>query len=343
MKYIPKLFLAIIAAVLAVVTAAAQDSMSTVRLNPSAHPGHNQINATGNLMGFVRSTDNKPVKDARVEISDQRTGHVASAAYTNENGEFEIDNLPLGAYEVSVTHGLAQDRQQVTLDAAGATVAFHLAERTTADTQVGNNSSVSVAEMKVPKKARQHLEKAQEALKKQKVDEAVKEIDAAVEAYPEYAKALTLRGIIRMDQGHTQDAMNDFQGAITADPNYALAYTAIGSAYNSLGQFDNAARSLDRAQEIDPRGWQAHFEMSKAEIGREHYDVALREINRALELSPQEFPPMHLVRAHIYLSQKNYPEAMADLEQYLAKAPQDANAEAARKTLDQVRAFTAQK
>jgi regulator of sirC expression with transglutaminase-like and TPR domain len=50
---------------------------------------------------------------------------------------------------------------------------------------------------------------------------------------------------------------------------------------------------------------------------------------------------MHLVRAHIYLSQKNYPEAMTELEAYLQKAPQDANAAQARKTLDQVRAFAA--
>src|SRR5205085_8510626 len=168
-------------------------------------------------------------------------------------GQFEIDNLPVGSYEVVISHGLAQERQQVAIEGATAPVTFRLAEQEAGDAKAGNSTSVSVAEMKVPKKARQHYEKAAAALKKQKLDEAAKETEEAIAVYPRYAQALTLRGILKMDKGQTQDALNDFQAAVTSDPGYSMAYVAIGSAYNSLGEYDNAARSLDRAEELDPR------------------------------------------------------------------------------------------
>ena len=306
--------------------------------------GQNPIpGALGVLAGSVHDNNNKPLEDARVELRSLRTGQNVASAYSNSDGQFEIDQVPQGTYEVVVTNGLSQDRQQIAIEGVTSNVHFRLASGQSADAKLGNNSTVSVAEMEVPKKARQHYEKAAEDVKKSKLDEAAKELDAALAVDPHYAEALTLRGVLKMDQKHMEEALSSFQEAISSDPNYALAYVATGSAYNALGQYDNAARALERAQDLNPRSWQAHFEMAKTEIAREHYELALHEINRALDIAPEAYPPMHLVRAHIYLSQKNYPEAMTELEAYLQKAPQDANAAEARRTLDQVKAFAAQK
>lgn len=313
--------------------------LSAANNNPRIHSAA----TSGMLVGSVRDGHDQPVPDARVELRSAREQQNITAAYTNNDGQFEIDNLPAGTYDVIITHGLAQDHEQVVIDGSSAPVTFRLAEQQAGDTKAGNNATVSVEEMKIPKKAREHFEKANQALKKQKLDDAVKEAEAALAIAPRYAQALTLRGILKLDHGQIQDALNDFQAAVSSDPGYGMAYVASGAAFNSLGQYDNAARALDRAQELDPRSWQAHFEMSKAELGRQHYDAALREVNRAVEIAPEAFAPMHLVRAHIYLSQKNYPEAMAELEEYLQKAPQDPNTAEARKTLDQVKAFTAAK
>lgn len=340
MRYWAKASLAIIT-ILTAGMALGQSGQMTGFALPGGNLHNHSVASSGALVGSVRDGHNQPVKDARVEVRNARDQQNISAAYTNNDGQFEIDNLPIGNYEVIVTHGLSQDREQVMVDGASAPATFHLADQESADAKAGNSTSVSVEEMKIPKKARQHFEKATEALKKQKLDDAAKETDAALAIAPRYAQALTLRGILKMDHGQTQDALNDFQSAVSSDPNYSMAYVATGAAYNSLGQYDNAARALDRAQELDPRSWQAHFEMSKAELGRQQYDAALREVNRASEIAPGAFAPMHLVRAHIYLSQKNYPEAMAELEAYLQKAPQDASAAEARKTLDKVRAFAA--
>ena len=303
-------------------------------------PNH-VMSAPGMIIGSVHDSNDKPLKDAHVEIRNVRTGQNIASTYSNAEGQFEIDQVPVGTYEVVVTNGLAQDRQEIAVDGVTSNIRVRLATGQAADDKVGNNSSVSVAQMEVPKKARQHYEKAAEEVKKSRFDEAAKELEAALAVDPHYSEALTLRGVLKMDHSQMQEALSNFQEAISSDPNYALAYVATGSAYNALGEYDNAARALERAQELDPHSWQAHFEMAKAELGRVQYEVALREINRALDIAPEAYPPMHLLRAHIYLGQKNYPEAVGELEAYLQKAPQDANADQARKTLDQVKAFAA--
>ncbi|MBV8206844.1 MAG: tetratricopeptide repeat protein [Acidobacteria bacterium] len=307
-----------------------------------AMPGMDlRVGLDGSFGGVVHDLRNQPVPDARVELRSRNGSQPIASTYTNNEGRFLIDRLAVGNYDVVVTHGVTQASQEITVDGSSAPVTIRLAEEL-GDARAGSSSTVSVAEMKVPKKARQHLEKATALAQKQQLDEAAKETEQALALDPHYAQALALRGVLKLDKGDMRGGLDDFQSAINSDSGCVMAYTAAGSAYNALGEYDNAARSIDHALELDPRSWQAHFEMGKAELGRQRLDAALREVNRALELVSRPYPPMHLVRAHIYLDQHNYAEAKADLEDYLQKAPQDSAAARARKMLDQVNAFVAE-
>ncbi|MBV8206822.1 MAG: tetratricopeptide repeat protein [Acidobacteria bacterium] len=244
-----------------------------------------------------------------------------------------LGQLGVGTYELP--EGV-QHRQEAAVKSAGTTASIRQPERA-GDQQGTTRSTISIAEMKAPKKARQHVEKAAEAMREQRLGEARAETEAALAIYPAYAQALTLRGILKMDSRQMQEALQDLQAAIASDPDFAMSYAAMGAAYNALGRYEDAARSLQRAEGLEPRSWQAHFEMGKTELGRQNYAAALREVNRALELALPPFPPIRLVRARIYLKQQNYEGAIPDLEEYLRAAPQDAAANDARKTLEQVR------
>src|SRR5205823_10867791 len=163
MRLLAKIPLAIITILLAGL--AFGQSAEVTGFAPAPATSHNRAgNAAGVLTGSVHDTHNQPVQDARVEVRGLRDGQTVSAAYTTAEGQFEIDNLPVGTYEVVISHGLAQERQQVAIEGATAPVTFRLAEQEAGDAKAGNTTSVSVAEMKVPKKARQHYEKAAAAL-----------------------------------------------------------------------------------------------------------------------------------------------------------------------------------
>jgi len=293
------------------------------------------------LSGSVRTADDKPARDARIEVMNISTGKVLADTYTNENGTFDISNIPNGSYEVRAVAGLNEVHDRVDLGSTGAVVNLRFPPADATAAEAGARHTVSVAQMKVPSKARDAFKKAQAAMGKQNLEEAAKYVEAALGIHPEYSEALALRGVLKLDAGHADAALDDLDHAIKIDSGNSLAYVAMGAAFNSLLKYDDALRNIDRGIAIAPTMWQGYFEMGKAFLGKGNYEAALRQLNKAETLGPKEYPLIHLVKAHALLGMKNYSEAMAELQWFLEKAPADQNSAKARQTLDKVRAFAA--
>jgi len=113
------------------------------------------------------------------------------------------------------------------------------------------------------------------------------------------------------------------------------------AALNQLNKFDEALRSAERAVTLAPRSWQTYFEMAKAYVGKADYQRALQQLTRAQGLNPADYAPIHLVRAHVMLSLKDYSSAMNELQVFLRLAPQDPNSAAAKTTLEKLKALSA--
>jgi hypothetical protein len=161
------------------------------------------------LSGTVVSADNKPLKDVRVDLRDGN-GSTLFSVYTNASGMFEFGQVHNGAYEVVATSGLEQTQQRVEMAAMPTTISLRLPVRSTAaDGNPGN--SVSVAEYRVPAKAREELKKGREASIKGNIAEAEKHDARALEIYPQYADALTLSAILKMDANDPAGAVADLQ------------------------------------------------------------------------------------------------------------------------------------
>jgi tetratricopeptide (TPR) repeat protein len=286
----------------------------------------------------VYSSKGVPVGDARVELKEISTGQPVKSGYTNSMGHLDLNDVPFGSYEVVATRGVVEARENAQIRALGASVSLVIAEDRTGD-DTGNKSTVSVAQFKVPGKARKEYNKAKEALIDRKIDETEKHLAKALEIFPNFAEALTLRGIVALDRDDLEAANRDVQQAITLDPTYPTAYFVMGAALNLQSRFDDAVRSLERGLALDPSGWQGYFEMGKAKIGKQDYRAAIKYMDKAQLLAPQEYSHIHLVKAHALLALKIYPEAMDELQKFLDKSPKDPQSQDVRKTLEQVRAF----
>ena len=312
------------------------------RTNPF-QTGRSQMNAQdafNSLTGTVRSSDNKPLKDVRVELRDAQSGSSVNSAYTTASGAFEFQHIPGGVYDVVATSGLEEVRERVEVNNMSEMVNLRMPVSTVATDGKGQNS-VSVAEYKVPQKARDELKKAKDALAKQKPDEAKDHLAKALEIYPKYADALTLRGVLKLDAKDHAGAVADLNEAIQYDGNNAMAYLVLGAAFNMQSRFDDAIRALERGEALSPNSWQAYFEMGKALVGKTQYEAALRQLTRAQALAPAEYPLIHLVKAHAMLALNNYADAMTELQSYLEKEPSGPNSEQAQKMLAQAKAFAA--
>ena len=299
--------------------------------------------AAGTVTGSVRTTDDKPVSDARVELRDGTNGSVAASGYTNFAGGFEFPNIPTGSYEVVVSSGLDEAREHVSVQNDLATVSLHLARVTSADRTAGNNSTVSVAQLKVPEKAREENKKAQEAMQKKDVAAAWKHVTKALEITPKFAGALTTRALLELDGDKLDAAVADLENAVKLDAGYGLSFLVLGAAYNQMQHFDDAIRALDHGVALMPNYWQGYFELAKAYLGKNDLQHAREQLDRCSQQAPAEYAPLHLVKANLDLAIHDYPAAMTELEAYLDREPNSANSERARKALVEVKAFLAKK
>lgn len=312
--------------------------------NRSTSPGHHgafgdvQIN---NISGTVIGSDGSPLANVHVEIRNQQTGLTVASAYTNNGGSFEFDNVPSAQYEVVANQGIAEARERVNTSELAVNLRIRLNTRDAAAAHADGNATVSVAEYKVPQKARDAFHKAQEALVKNRRDDADKQLSKALDIYPQYAPALTLRGILSLDSEKVEAAVDDFAKAIQSDPGFAMAYTGMAAAMNVLQKFDDAIREADRAITLSPNSWQTYFEMAKSYLGKSDYKNALAQLTKAQQFEPKDFAPLHLVRAHTLIALQEYQAAMAELQEFLTLAPNDPNSGMARAALEKVKAFTA--
>lgn len=291
------------------------------------------------VVGVVRSQDNRGVANARVEVRDV-TGTTVASTYTGPNGGFQINGLRTGRYDVVATVGLCEAREHLALEHGENNIALMVNERTPS-ADAGNATSVSVADMRVPDKARKALNKAHELIGKHRNDDAQKELAKALEIYPQYSDAYRERGIMQFAAGNVDAAINDLQQAIKYDPNNAMAYMAIGAALNNQEKYDDALRALDRGVTLSPNAWQAYFEMARAQLGKGDFAASLRSCDRAQQFMTADYAPFHLVRAHALMGVKNYAEAQAELEAFISGNPSSEDVARVQKTLNEVKAFTA--
>ncbi len=291
------------------------------------------------ITGTVQDMNNKPLKDVRIEL--RNAGSVVDTVYTSAAGSFEFSLIASGNYVVVATVGTQQVSEHVETRGMSSMVNLRMPGSNPSDGVKGN--SISVAQYRIPAKARDEYRKAHDFLEKEKLDDARKHLAKALELCPNYADALTLRAVLELNENKAEAATADLDKAIHSDPNYAMAYVVMGSALNLQSKFDEALRSLQRGESLEPSSWQVHFEMGKAYIGKSDYPAALHQLELAENMTSSEYPTIYLLRAHALLSMKQYPEAMSAAQLFLEKDPHGPNSQLAHKMIEQAQAYTAKK
>ena len=126
--------------------------------------------------------------------------------------------------------------------------------------------------------------------------EAAQVLEAATQASPGNARALTYLGLSRLELQQPGSAEEAFRKAIESDGNYAQAHYGLGLALGYLGQRDKAIASLEKALSLDSGNAYAHYHLGLALQQSGATDRALLHLQRFLELAP-EAPEAPRVRA----------------------------------------------
>jgi hypothetical protein len=319
------------------------------------HPGHLQSQAPRNfgslgmpstpfhssasIDGTVQSIDGKLLKGIRVDLHDTSAGVVIASVYTGERGSFEFGPVPEGAYEVVAVSGTNQASERINVASFKSSVSLRLPVTDVPHDSTERNS-VSVAQYKVPAKAREEFSKSQEATRRSKPEEAAKHLARALEIYPDFSDALTLRAIGSLT-ANLPGAILDLEHAIKSDANNSLALTVLGAAMNAQAKFDEALLYLQRSETLAPDRWQTYFELAKTNIGKNDYVASLHYLDKAVSILAQDYSPIHLLRGRALFSMHRYAEAAGELDAYLQKEPNSPGASAARDLRDRAQQLLA--
>lgn len=193
-------------------------------------------------------------------------------------------------------------------------------------TGVPGQQLVTANALRAPDKARNAAQKAAKAIQEHKLDEATKQVERALDAYPEYAFALTLRGLLHLRAAPTE-AIADLNKAILLDPAFALPYVILAGAYNDSESCNEALPIVTRAVQLLPIAWQVHFEMALTLCGRHQSADALREIGYAMRLlsgptsTHEARAALHFWRGRILVDQQDFSSAKVEFQYVLSEEP----------------------
>ncbi len=153
-----------------------------------------------------------------------------------------------------------------------------------------------------------------------RLEEAEKELSAAITAHPESALLWNRRGVVRLERGDRPGAAADLEEAIRIDPTDPLAYNNLGNLRVQQARLDEALEEYDTALGIDPAHVNALFNRSHALLLLHRAEDAAADARKGLQLLPGDPEGLYrLAEALGMLGQRD--EAVASLTRALEAAP----------------------
>jgi TolB-like protein/DNA-binding winged helix-turn-helix (wHTH) protein/Tfp pilus assembly protein PilF len=104
-----------------------------------------------------------------------------------------------------------------------------------------------------------------------------------------------------------------FRRAIELNPNYSVAHHFYAEYLFAMGQTDEAISEFHKAQELDPLSLVIETDLANRLCLAGRFDEGMRRFQEVLDIDPN-FILAHLYRSQAYVLQKNYPDALVEIE-----------------------------
>src|SRR5438105_8639760 len=154
--------------------------------------------------------------------------------------------------------------------------------------------------------ARALFDRGVDAYRHDRDQEAVEDLQKAVQLEPDFAEAHYRLGLALHATGQRDEADKAFGEAVKAyekltrqEPKNPDAYYFLGLCYEKLDKYDDAARALKEAvrnlSDADENRDDKYYELAVVEYKLAKYDEAVAALNKALEINPNNYPAADLL------------------------------------------------
>ena len=273
---------------------------------------------------------------ARITLKTDRG--VKSNVYTDNQGHFQFNGLTPTVYEIVVeADGDRFEIARVTVEVfpGGPSILnISLKEKKPSGPQ-SSATAVSTGELDqaIPTQAKREFERASDASKSGRTEEAIGHLRNAIALYPTYLMAHNDLGAQLLDQGKLDEAAAEFRRAIQIDSKAFNPCLNLGIVLVQQRKFSEAAETLKTALALQPNSPAAILYHGLALEGTNDLNGAERELATAHDLGG---PPYAIALYHlgqIYMNKGEREQARKAFEGYVREAPGGPNATQARKMI----------
>jgi len=302
---------------------------------------------TSTVVGQVR-IQGRGFPDHRIQIHIATRGILMTDAWADEEGRFSFPSLPTNAYTVTI-----DDPEFEPLSSTFAvdptrskTVFLNLIltpkRRSNVDPETPKGSNPNMVDygsrMKdFPRDAVKAFDEGVRRLEKGKLEEAAEKFRRAIEIAPGCYPARNNLGMIYVQQQKFLAAEHEFQEVIRVQQADANAYFNLGNVYLLTGRGTESQSAIQEGLKREPNSAFGQFLLGTlfARVG--NVQEAERQLNRALENDPT-MSKVYLELANLYIRIKSNDRALAQLDTFVARFPDDPMIPQAKKVRDRLRA-----
>jgi tetratricopeptide (TPR) repeat protein len=203
--------------------------------------------------------------------------------------------------------------------------------------------TVSAVSLAAPKDAKKAYDKGIDALKKKKFDEAEKNFEKAVEAYPKYSTAWYELGMLQAGVNKMDMARSYFQRALECDAKFMKPYLQIAALDMMSKSWQALADVTDKTVKLDPFSYpQAYFYNSVANYNLHNFDVAEKSALEAERLDTRhQYPRVNYLLGLVAIQHKDFEGASKRFKTYLTLDPKADDAATVKSQIEAIDKATA--
>lgn len=197
------------------------------------------------------------------------------------------------------------------------------------------STTVSVASLAAPDKAKKDFAKGQDQASKGRWAAACDSFRKAIQVYPRYALAWLELGRAQLHQNDFNQAQQSFQQATTEDSRFLPAYVELAHVQAAQQQWQAMARTTANIVQLAPESSAAFWFMdSAANFNVHNLQRADSSAQRGLRLDAgHHVPQLEYLYGLILATKQNYVSAVQHIKSYLQLSPRAQDAREAKRRL----------
>jgi tetratricopeptide (TPR) repeat protein len=279
----------------------------------------------------VRQPDGAPLDmNAVINLYDFRG--ISAGIGALRAGRAEFKNLVLGRYTVEViVPGYQKLTEPVEIAIPGQNEVVFV---TLTPESATSASAAPPGQPVLAPNAQKELNRALEAIRENKPDEARRHLDKVSHAAPSNPDVNYLWGAYYSQINDWTHAKSYWEKALQVSPRHVFALAALAQAALREGDLPAAIGYLQRTVEADPSSWRYQEHLANAYLRNKEYEQAQSHAERAIELGKDRASGAQLILVQALMQRNDRQRAITTLESFLAAQPSDSHATEARRLLE---------